>query len=137
MTSASSGSGTFQLLSSRTRIGMLVTGDAPAVRLEEQLGALGLVDARVDVLDRRLLLARVAAAQVGDAGRPHLLRRLDRRQQLAARGGPALRQRAQGVGDRRLRELQQEVERERRRQEVTVDSPARSAGGFVARQVHR
>ena len=62
----------------------VVAGDAPAVRLEEQLGPLRLVDARVDVLDRRLLLARVAAAQVGHARGPHLLRRLDRRQERRA-----------------------------------------------------
>ena len=71
----------------------VVARDAPAVGLEEQLGPLRLVDARVDVLDRRLLLARVAAAQISHARGPHLRRRLDRREERRARRGRALRQR--------------------------------------------
>ncbi len=116
---------------------LLVADDAPADRLQEHLGALGFVDARVDVLDRRLGLARLAAAQVGHAAGPHFLRRLDRRQQLAGRRGAA-RQRAKEVGQVGPRQLEQQLEPQLRRQESVVERPAGAAlGGLVAGEQHR
>ena len=82
-TSASSGSGTFQVESPGIRIGppgaATRVGGAP----EEQLGALGLVDPIVES-PPRLPDARVSLRSVGHPAGPHLLR-ADRRQQRARR----------------------------------------------------
>ena len=88
-TSVSSGSGTFQRLSRRMRMGIPSSGDSPAGRLEEQLRPLGVVHLRIHVLDGRFRFARFAAAQVGDAGGPHFAGRLDRRERRAAGDGLA------------------------------------------------
>ena len=87
ITTPSSGSGTVQRESLRTRI----DPPGPVVRrmrgvLQEELGPVGVVDEGVDVarIGLRLVEPRVAAALVRHAGAPDL-GRLDRRQQLERR----------------------------------------------------
>jgi hypothetical protein len=107
-----------------------VPDDPPALGLEEQLGALGVVDPLVGVRVRRLQLARLAASQVGHPAGPDLVRGLDRREERVF-GDLTRRKIFERTADVRGRYLQDPVQREPFREVASVQRPAGTRGGSV------
>jgi len=94
------------------------------------------VDPRVDVAHRRFSLAGLAAAQVGDARRPHFLVRVDRGEEVAA-GLAGACEPPHDPGPIGPRQLEQAPEVDVGRQQVPVERPARPAGLQMFGQEHQ